>query len=143
MKCAMAFSRTKSAHNNQLKMVLEDGGGAAVALKNGCGAAALGGGVWQWLKIAAVALGGNGGRRTCDDGISASVVKAKGLLLGCQRQHQRGWQERMLPMQGTFIGSDGKEIGLSRWRRGWRQCGYVDSVNKARVRGKWHQTSTG
>jgi hypothetical protein len=64
MKCILVFSRTKSAHNNQLEMALEDGGSTAVAFKNGGGTAALGGCVWQWLKIEAAALGGIGGRRT-------------------------------------------------------------------------------
>jgi hypothetical protein len=33
MKFALAFSRTKSAHNNQLEMALEDSSSAAVAFK--------------------------------------------------------------------------------------------------------------
>jgi hypothetical protein len=33
MKCTLAFSRTKSAHNNQLEMALEDSSSAAVAFK--------------------------------------------------------------------------------------------------------------
>ena len=40
-----------------MEMVLEDGGGAAVALKDGGGVAALGGGIGRQFKIAA-ALGG-------------------------------------------------------------------------------------
>jgi hypothetical protein len=43
---------------------LEDGGGAAVALKDGSSAAALGGGVEWRSKIAVAALGGGCGRRT-------------------------------------------------------------------------------
>jgi hypothetical protein len=58
MKCALVFKRTKSTHNNQLEMALEDGSGAAVALEN-CGCmAALGDGVGRQLKIAAAVLGG-------------------------------------------------------------------------------------
>ncbi len=86
MKCALAFSRTKSAHNNQLEMALEDGGGVAVVLKSGGGAVALGGGIGWRLKIAAAALCGGGSRRTCNDGIGVSIVEAEGLLLG--RRHQ-------------------------------------------------------
>ncbi len=63
-------------------MEMEDGNGAVVALKDhGGGAAALGGVVGRWFEIAAVALGGSGGRRTCDDGIGISVIKAEGLVL--------------------------------------------------------------
>ncbi len=58
--------------------MLEDGGGAAVALEGGSGAAALGGGFGRWLKIAAAALGSGCGRRTCNDGIGITFVKAKG-----------------------------------------------------------------
>ncbi len=62
-------------------MALEDSSGTAVALENGGSAAALGGGVWRWLKIAAAALGGGGNRRLCNNGIGVRVVKTKGLLL--------------------------------------------------------------
>jgi hypothetical protein len=51
---------------------------AAVVLEDGGGAAVLGGGFGQRLKIAAVALGSGCGRRTCDDSIVISIVKAKG-----------------------------------------------------------------
>jgi hypothetical protein len=58
-----------------IEMASEDGGSAA----------ALGGGIWYRLKIAAMALGGRGSRKTCNDGVSIDVgidvVKAKGLLL--------------------------------------------------------------
>ncbi len=49
-------------------MVL-DGGGAAVAL----GGSVVG---WHWAAVedAAVALGGGGGKRTCNDGVGISVV---------------------------------------------------------------------
>jgi hypothetical protein len=83
LKCTLAFSRTKSAHNNQLEMALENSGCTAVVFKNGGGTAALGGGVGRWFKIAADALGGGGRRRTWDDGIGISIVETKGLLLGC------------------------------------------------------------
>jgi hypothetical protein len=46
-------------------------------------------------------------------------------------------------MQGMYVGSDGKEIGISRRRGRWQRCGYVDSINKERSRGPWRQTSTG
>jgi hypothetical protein len=52
-------------------------------------AVVLRGGIGRWFKIAVVVLGGSGGRRTCDDGVGFSIIKAKGLLL--QRWHQR-WQ---------------------------------------------------
>ncbi len=52
-----------------------------VVLEAGGSAAVLGGGIGQWLKIAAAALGGGSGRRTCIDGIGISVVEAKGILL--------------------------------------------------------------
>jgi hypothetical protein len=122
-------------------MVLEDGSGAAMALEDGGGMAALGGGVGWWLKIAAAALGGGGGRRTCNDGVGVSIVKAKGLLLQYQHQHWQGWSERMHPMQGTYIISNGEEIGAS-WCR-WLRCNYNDSVDEARARGQWCRTSTG
>ncbi len=64
------------------RMTLEDGGSAMVALEDGGDAAALVGGVRQQFKIAAVAWGGGGGRRTCNDDIGISVVEAEGLLLG-------------------------------------------------------------
>ncbi len=44
--------------------MLEDCGGAAVALEDGGGVAALGGGFGQRLKIAAALFGGSCGRRT-------------------------------------------------------------------------------
>jgi hypothetical protein len=83
MKCALVFERTKSTHNNQLEMALEDGGGMAVALENSGGTAALGGGIGRRLKIAAAALGGDGNRSTCNDGIGFSIDEAEGLLLQC------------------------------------------------------------
>jgi hypothetical protein len=71
-------------------MVLEDAGCAVVALEDGGGLLALGGGIGRRLKIAAAALGGGGGRRTCNNGVGISVVKAKGLLLQCWCQHWQG-----------------------------------------------------
>jgi hypothetical protein len=63
-----------------MEKALEVGGGAAVALEDGSGTVALGGGVRGRLKIAAAALGGGSGRRICNDGVGVSVVKAEGLL---------------------------------------------------------------
>ncbi len=91
-------------------MVLEDGGGAAIALEDGGGVAVLRGDVGQRLKTAAVALGGGGNRRTCKDGVSV-----KGLLLQHWRQHWQGRQERMCTMRGMYVGSNGKEIGILQW----------------------------
>jgi hypothetical protein len=62
-------------------MVLEDGSGKAVALEDGGAAVGLGGGVGRRFKIAAAALGSGGGRRTCDNGIGVSIIKAGGLFL--------------------------------------------------------------
>jgi hypothetical protein len=135
MKCTLIFERTKTTHNNQLEMALEDGSGAAVALENCCVAAALGGGIGRQLKIAAAALGGGGNRRTCNDVIGISAVKAKGLLLPRRHQRQQGGQERMLPMQGADVGSNGKEICVLRRRWWWRRCGYINSVDEGRTRG--------
>jgi hypothetical protein len=72
-----------------MEMVMEDGSGTAVALEDGSHVAALGGCVGRRLKIVA-ALGGNDSRRTCDNGIGVSIVKAKGLQLQCWLQC---WQE--------------------------------------------------
>jgi hypothetical protein len=96
MKCTLAFSRTKSAHNNQLEMALEDGRGAVMALKNGGSLVALGGGVGRRMKIIVAALGSSGGRRTCHNGIGVIIIEAEGLQLGRWHQRQQGWQERML-----------------------------------------------
>jgi hypothetical protein len=63
-----------------VKTALEDGSGTAVALKDGGGAAARGGGVGWRLKIAVAVLGSSGGKRTCNDGVGISLVKAEGLL---------------------------------------------------------------
>jgi hypothetical protein len=65
---------------------MEGGSGTEVALEDGSGPATLGGDVEQRLKIAAVALGGVGRRRTCNNGSGASIVKAQGLLLQHWRQ---------------------------------------------------------
>jgi hypothetical protein len=95
----------------------------AVVLEDGSGVTALRGGIGRQLKIAAVALDGGGGRRTCNDGIGISAVKAEGLLFQRLRQHWQGWQERTRPMQGTYVGSNAKEVGVLRWRL---QCGSAD-----------------
>jgi hypothetical protein len=104
-----------------MEMVLKDGNGAAVALEDGSSVAALGAGVGRWLKIAAMALGGGDGRKTCNDGICirVRVVKAKDLLLQHWHQRWQGRQERMRPMQGTYVGSNSKGICLL-WRQQWR-----------------------
>ncbi len=56
-----------------------------MALEDGGSVVGLGGGVGCWLKIAVVALGGRGGRRTCDNGVGVDlgvdIIKAVGLLL--------------------------------------------------------------
>ncbi len=114
-------------------MMLEDGGSAAVVLEVGGDAAALEGGIGQHFKIAAVALGGGGGRRTGNDGVSISIVKAKGLLLQHWCQQWQGRQVRMHPMRGTYVGRNGKEVGVLRWW--WQWCGCKDGAGKARVRG--------
>jgi hypothetical protein len=46
-------------------------------------------------------------------------------------------------MQGTYIGSNGKDIGLLQQRWQWQQCRYNNSINEARARGQWRRTSTG
>jgi hypothetical protein len=117
-------------------MALENGGGATVALEDGGHAAALGVGVGRQFKIVGVALGGGGGRRTCNNGVGISIVKAKGLLLQRQHQHWQGGQERTCTMQRMYINSNGKEIGVS--RKWWRWCGCEDGAGKARARGRWH-----
>ncbi len=61
-----------------MDMALEDGSGMAVALEDGGSVVALGDGIGRWFKIAAVALGGGGGRRTCNNGIDISVAEAEG-----------------------------------------------------------------
>jgi hypothetical protein len=68
-------------------MALENGGGTTVALENGNHTAALGKGIGRQFKIAGAALGGGGGRRTCNNCVTISVIKAKGFLL--QHWHQR------------------------------------------------------
>jgi hypothetical protein len=76
---------THTQQSTWIKMVLEDGGSAMMALEDGGGVAALRGGIGWWLKIAAAALGGGGIRRTCNDGVGIGIVKAKGLLLRRRR----------------------------------------------------------
>jgi hypothetical protein len=135
-------NKIRTQQSTWMEMALEDGSGAAVALEDGDGVAAFGGGVGRRLKIAAV-LGSGRGRRACDDGIGISVVEAKGLLLQRWYQCWRGRQERKRLMQGTYVGSNGKEIGIFwQWWR-WRRHRYDDSIDKARARGQWCWTSTG
>ncbi len=86
---------------------MEDGGGVAVMLEDCGSAAALGGGIEQWFKIAVAASGSGGGRRTCDDGVGVSIVKAKGFYYNvgisigkdgergcvqCKGRNQQQWQ---------------------------------------------------
>jgi hypothetical protein len=117
----------------------------AIALEDEGGAVALGGGIGRWLEIAVAALGGGGGRRTCNNGIGiyvgADVVKAKGLLLRRWCQHWQGGQKRTHPMQGTYLNSNGKEIGVSRRLLWWRRCRCEDGAGKARARGQRHGTT--
>ncbi len=112
-------------------------------MEDGGGAVALGGGVGRRLKIAAAAVGGSGGRRICNDGISVSIVEAKGLLLRHWHQHWQGQQERMRPMRGMYIGSNGEDIRVSQRRWQWWRYRYNNSINKTRARGQWRRTSTG
>ncbi len=46
-------------------------------------------------------------------------------------------------MQGTYVGSNSKAISILQRLWQWQQCRYNNSINEARVRGQWHQTSTG
>jgi hypothetical protein len=114
-------------------MVLEGGGSMVVALEDGGAAAGLEGGVGQWFKIAAAALGSSGGRRTCDNGIGISIAEAEGLLLQRWHQNWRGQGERTPPIQGAYIDSNGKEIGVFQQR--WQWCKCKDGAAKARARG--------
>ncbi len=96
-------------------MALKDGSGVAVALEDGGGTAALGGGIGWRLKIAAAALGGGGVIRTCNDGVSVSIVKTEGLLASALARMVR---ENMFDARDVHAGSNGKEIGLL--RRQWQ-----------------------
>ncbi len=75
-------------------MEIEDGGNAVVALKDCSGTAALGGGIGRLFKIAVAALGRGGSRRTCNDGVGISTVKAEGLYfdigIGVGKDGERG-----------------------------------------------------
>jgi hypothetical protein len=140
--CPGIFKKNISTQQSSW-MKMEDGGSAAVALEGfGC-AAALGSGIGWWFKIAAVELGGSSSRRTCNNGLGISVVKAKGLLSRCWHQHWQGQREGTCPMQGTYVGSNGYKIGILQWQWQWQQCGYNNGTNKARARGLWRRTSTG
>jgi hypothetical protein len=68
----------------------------AVALEDGGGALAFGGGFGLRLKIAVAVLGSGCGRRTCNDGIGISVIKAEGYYHNV----------------GISIGKDGKRGGI-------------------------------
>jgi hypothetical protein len=37
----------------------------------------------------------------------------------------------------TYVGSDDNKTGISQRQWQWWQCGYEDSVNKARARAQW------
>jgi hypothetical protein len=124
-------------------MASEDCGGIAVALEDGGSASVLGGSVGRQSRIAVAALGSGGGRSTCNYGIGVSVVKGKGLLLQPWHQHWQGRQERMCLMQGMYIGSNSKKIGIFWWQWQWRRWGYDDSIDKARARRGWRRSSTG
>jgi hypothetical protein len=71
-----------------------------MALEDGSGAEALGGGVGCRLKIAVVVQGSGGGRRTCNDGIGFDV----GIDLVKRRAYYYGI--------GVSIGKDGKRGGV-------------------------------
>ena len=97
------------------RMTLEDGGSTILELEDGGDAAALAG-IGHWFIVAVVALGSSGGRRTCNDGIGISIIEVERFLLGHWRQHRQGRQDRMCTMQGMYVDSNGKEIGvLWRW----------------------------
>jgi hypothetical protein len=46
-------------------------------------------------------------------------------------------------MQWTYIGSNGKQIGVSRRQWQWRRYGYDESIDKASAKGQWCRTSRG
>ena len=78
IKCALAFKRKISAHNNQQhgwKWLWK-----MAAVLRWHWEAALGVGVgklhWAAVEDATVLLGGAGGRRTCNDGVGVSIIKA-------------------------------------------------------------------
>jgi hypothetical protein len=54
-----------------MEILLEDGGGAAVALVGGVGRQC-----WAAVEDSVMALGGTSGRRTCNNGVSVSIIKA-------------------------------------------------------------------
>jgi hypothetical protein len=81
-------NKIRTQQSTWMEMAVEEGSGAVVALEDGGGVVSLGGGVGRQLKIAA-ALGSGSGRRTCNNGIGISVIKAEGLLLQWLRQRWR------------------------------------------------------
>jgi hypothetical protein len=70
-------NKISTQQSTWMEIALEDGGSMAVMVEDVSGLAALGGGIGRWLKIAVAALGSNGSRRTCNDGIGISVIKAR------------------------------------------------------------------
>jgi hypothetical protein len=48
----------------------------------------------------------------------------------------------MRPLQGTYVVNNCKEIGVLQWWWQWRWCRYNNSIDEARARGQWRQTST-
>ncbi len=134
--------RNKISSQQTTWIELEDCNSTMVVLEDGNGTATLGGSIWRRFNIAAVVLSGSS-RRTCGDSIGVSNVKAEGLLLQRLHHRQQGRQERTCPMQGTYVGSNGIEIGILRRRLWWQQGGYDNSLKVARVRGQWRRTSTG
>ncbi len=75
-----------------------------------------------------MALSGGGGRRIWDDDIGVSVIEAEGFLLGHWRQRQQGQRDRMRTMQGTYVDSNSKKIGVSQQQ--WPRCGCQDGASR-------------
>jgi hypothetical protein len=78
IKCAWHLKENISTQQSTWIECWKMAAAVAVALENGGGTVALGGGFGQRLKIAAAAFSGGCGRRTCKDDIGISVVKAEG-----------------------------------------------------------------
>jgi hypothetical protein len=64
-------NKTSTQQSTWMEAALEDGSGAGVALEGGIGR-------WHWAMVEdiAAALSSSGTRRTCNNGVSISVVKA-------------------------------------------------------------------
>ncbi len=87
---------------------MEDDGGAVVALED-CGfAAALGGDVGRWFKIAVVALGGGSGRRICDDALESALSKQRAYITMLASALARMAREDM---------SNARDIRRQRWQQ--------------------------